>query len=81
MSSRYHSFLFSSLLQDYFTNQQYHTLVDGDRLIYETHHENSIFFEVRQVSLGRVLQYVFVQENAAVAVSSDSLPAVYAYKT
>ncbi|XP_065196318.1 DNA polymerase epsilon catalytic subunit A-like [Sycon ciliatum] len=34
------------MVQDHFTNDQYHKLIDGERLIYETHSENSIFFEV-----------------------------------
>ena len=38
--------LLNVMVQDYFTNDQYHELVDPDQLVYEQRSENSIFFEV-----------------------------------
>ena len=34
------------MVKDSFTNDQYHELVDPDKLVYEQRSENSIFFEV-----------------------------------
>ena len=38
--------MLNHLVHDRFTNDQYQTLVDPENFVYETHSENSIFFEV-----------------------------------
>ena len=43
------TFLFA--LQNHYTNDQYHELVDSQNLVYETRNENSIFFEVSLILL------------------------------
>lgn len=36
----------NAMVKEYFTNDQYHELIDSESLIYEEKCENSIFFEV-----------------------------------
>uniref|UniRef100_A0A8D8VQ89 DNA polymerase epsilon catalytic subunit n=3 Tax=Cacopsylla melanoneura TaxID=428564 RepID=A0A8D8VQ89_9HEMI len=45
----------NSMVKQYFSNDQYHTLVDPATLKYERHSENSIFFEVDGPYLAMVL--------------------------
>lgn len=47
--------IFSSFFQDYFTNDQYHELVDASTLNYTVRNENSIFFEVDGPYLAMIL--------------------------
>lgn len=42
----YPNAVLNSMVKEQFTNDQYHELVDRERLIYEQRSENSIFFEV-----------------------------------
>lgn len=42
----YPNAVLNSMVKEHFTNDQYHELVDRERLIYEQRNENSIFFEV-----------------------------------
>lgn len=42
-------------LQDYFTNDQYHELLDASTLNYKVRSENSIFFEVDGPYLAMIL--------------------------
>lgn len=42
----YPNAVLNSMVKEHFTNDQYHELVDPERLNYEQRSENSIFFEV-----------------------------------
>lgn len=46
MNVSYPNAVLNSMVKEHFTNEQYHELVDPERLIYEQRNENSIFFEV-----------------------------------
>lgn len=51
----YPNAVLNSMVQDFFTNDQYHELVDAERLEYTKRKENSIFFEVDGPYLAMVL--------------------------
>jgi len=51
----YPNAVLNSMVKDYFTNDQYHELIDSETLQYEIRSENSIFFEVDGPYLGMVL--------------------------
>ena len=46
------------MVQDQFTNNQYHVLEDAEKLQYSIKQENSIFFEVNTKHIGRDRQNV-----------------------
>ena len=59
------------LVQDQFTNDQYHELVDKETLKYEIKQENSIFFEVDGPYLGKGSN--FIKKDTLLSCGSELL--------
>jgi hypothetical protein len=71
--------IFSSFFQDYFTNDQYHELVDASTLNYTVRNENSIFFEVDGSTKVKSLSFMVATYFYKQYLNTDVYHVVWSY--